>query len=103
MESFNHLINQCLDSNTKASVSKFEEILKYIFIRMNSYSEINDSNKERYSEKTLISDFLRELISNGYGKNGKIITNTDLKKFKKLYLEENAFHFTFIKDDKLDN
>ena len=46
-------MNQCLDSNTKVRVSKFEEILKYIFIRMNSNSQINDSNKERYIMKKL--------------------------------------------------
>ena len=52
MESFSHLINQCLDSNSRVNASKFEEILKFIFIRFTSNNE-NDKNI-RYKEKTLI-------------------------------------------------
>lgn len=33
-ESFNHLINQCILSNNKVSFNKFEDIIKYVFIRM---------------------------------------------------------------------
>lgn len=53
MEGFNHLINQCLDSNNRVSASKFEEILKFIFIRFTLNNE-NDKNIW-YKEKTLIS------------------------------------------------
>jgi len=60
------------------SISKFEEILKYIFIRMNSLTNKNDNNVVRYAEKTLISDLLREIISLGYGKNGKIINSNKI-------------------------
>ena len=103
VESFNHIMNQCLDSNSRVSISKFEEILKYIFIRMNSNTDKNDNLKEAYTEKTLISDLLREIISLGYGKSGKIITLNELKKLKKLYSEDKVFNFTFIKNKELDD
>lgn len=73
VELFNHLMNKYLDQNTRASISKFEEILKYILILMNSLTNKNDNNVERYAEKTLISDLLREIISLGYGKNGILL------------------------------
>lgn len=76
-------MNKCLDSNTRVSISKFEEILKYIFIRMNSLTNKNDNNVVRYAEKILISDLLREIISLGYDKFGKIINSKDLKELKK--------------------
>ena len=41
-ESLNHLINQCLSSNTKVNIIKFEEILKFVFIRMESKNELNN-------------------------------------------------------------
>ena len=53
------MMNQCLDSNTRVSISKFEEILKYIFIRMNSNMDSNNNENNRYNERTLISDIKR--------------------------------------------
>ena len=41
VESFNHIMNQCLDSNSKVSISKFEETLKHIF------TETNDSKNDK--------------------------------------------------------
>lgn len=70
---------------------------------MNSNTDKNDNLKEAYTEKTLISDLLREIISLGYGKNGKIITLNELKKLKKLYSEDKVFNFTFIKNKELDD
>ena len=43
-ESFIHLINQCISSNTRVNIVNFEEVLKFIFIRMESN---NDSNKKK--------------------------------------------------------
>lgn len=100
VESFNHLMIKCLDSNTRVILSKFEEILKYIFIHMNSLTNKNDNNVVRYAEKILISDLLREIISLGYGKNGKIINSKDLKKLKNAYMEDKVFNFTFIKNNE---
>ena len=82
-ESFNNLINSCLSNNSKTSFTKFEEIIKFIFIRMEG--EMEDENKNKgYEEKTLVSDILRELINLGFGKNGKIIKKVDLKKIKSI-------------------
>ena len=64
-------MNQCLEYNSKVSVSKFIDILKFIFIRMTSNNEteaLNINNEQR----TLISDILRELVELGYGKNDKL-------------------------------
>ena len=80
VESFNHCINQCLNFNNKVSFKKFEEILKYVFIKMDVAR--NNTNISGYSEITLVSDILRELINLGYGKNGKILKVNDLEKLK---------------------
>ena len=40
------------------------------------------TNTSGYTEKTLVSDILRELIHLGYGKNNKIIKVNDLEKLK---------------------
>ena len=45
-------------------------MLKFIFIRMEGN---NFNNNAGYTEKTLSSDILRELVKGGYGKNNKII------------------------------
>ena len=62
-ESFNHLINQCISSNIKVSFNKFEDMLKFILIR------IEGLNNGRSTQKTLVSDILRDLIGKGFGKN----------------------------------
>ena len=61
VESFNHLMNQCIELNSKVSIAKFIDIIKFVFIRMTSN---NDKDKEYniYEEKSLISDLLRELV-----------------------------------------
>ena len=56
----------------KVRFTKFEEVIKFIFMRMEG--EFEDQNKNKgYDEKSLISDILRELIEFGFGKNDKII------------------------------
>jgi len=80
VESFNHCLNECLNNNNKVSFQKFEEIIKYIFVKMDLAKE--KVNTSGYSEKTLVSDILRELINLGFGKNNKIIKVNDLEKLK---------------------
>ena len=80
IDSFNHCINQCLNINNKVSFKKIEEIIKYLFIKMEG--DENNTNTSGYKEKTLVSDILRELISFGYGKNGKIIKVNDWEKLE---------------------
>ena len=65
VESFKHLINQCLEKNTRVSISKFEEIIKFIIIRFTSNNE-SDINSNKYEEKCFDLDLLRELIEFGY-------------------------------------
>ena len=99
VESFNHLINQFLDNNTKFSISKFEEIIKFIFIRFTPNNESENTNK--YVEKCLVTSLLRELVELGYGKNGKLITSIDYKKLKTDFKEDLVFKLTFNNQDAL--
>lgn len=93
VESFNHLLNECINHNNKVSFTKFEDILKYVFIRMEGEKE--NKNIEGYKEKTLISDILNELIELDYGKNKKIIKKCDLKKIKSITDLDMLYKLTF--------
>ena len=66
VESFNHLLKKFINHNNKVSYTKFEDILKYVFIRLEGTRANN--NIKGYKEKTLISEILKELIELGYGK-----------------------------------
>ena len=104
-ESFNHLMNSCLSNNTSVSFNKFTEILKFIFLRLESSV---DSNNEKIENKTFVSDILRELINFGYGKNKKIIRIPELKKkfqmnmnilqnlIQLIMKEDNHLHIIFL-------
>ena len=48
-------------------MSKFIDILKFVFIRMTSNNE-NEALNIKNEQRTLISDILRELVELGYGK-----------------------------------
>jgi len=102
VESFNHLISSYLEKNTRVSISKFEEIIKFIFIRFTSNNK-SDINSNKYEEKCLVSDLLRELIELGYGKNGKVIKLNDYKKIKDEFKEDLAFKLTFNEQDDIIN
>ena len=60
-------MNQCLEYNSKVSMSNFIDILKFVFIRMTSNNE-NEALNIKNEQRTLISDILRELVELGYGK-----------------------------------
>ena len=46
VESINHLINSYIDENNKLGITRFEVILKTLFIRLNSkHSQTNLNNK----------------------------------------------------------
>ena len=98
VESFNHLMNQCLEHNNKVSISKFIDILKFIFIRMSSNKDTEEVNVNT-EQRTLISDILRELVELGYGKNDKMIDYETLKKLKYYKNEDVIFNLTFTKED----
>lgn len=95
-------MNQCLEHNAKVSVSKFIDILKFIFIRMSSNNETEELNVNS-EQSTLISDILRELVELGYGKNEKIIDYETLKKLKNYKNEDVIFNLTFTKEDNGKN
>ena len=59
-------MNQCLEYNSKVSMSNFIDILKFVFIRMTSNNE-NEALNIKNEQRTLISDILRELVELGYG------------------------------------
>ena len=85
VESFNHCINQCLNFNNKVSFKKFEEIIKYVFIKM-------EGAKNNTNIIWLVSDILRELINLGYGKNGKIIKVNDLEKLRNINIKSSEIY-----------
>ena len=67
VESFNHLLNECLSKNIKVSFNKFEEIIKYIFIKFEGSIDSNIKGYTKYAlEYTLISDILRELVNSDF-------------------------------------
>ena len=98
VESFNHLMNQCLEHNNKVSISKFIDILKFIFIRMSSNKDTEEVNVNT-EQRTLISDILRELVELGFGKNDKMIDYETLKILKYYKNEDVIFNLTFTKED----
>ena len=61
IESINHLINSYIDVNNKIGISRFETILKTLFIRLKT-----KNNRNNYNNKIVIkyklSDILLELI-----------------------------------------
>lgn len=101
-KSFNHLINQYINSNTRINIIKFEEVLKFIFIRMESNND-STNKKERMVEKTLISDILRGLIDAGYGVNNQLLKYTEIKDLlKDNKCEENILDNIFKVEDVAD-
>ena len=60
----------------------------------------NFNTNSDYSEKTLSSDILRELVKEGYGKNNKIIEPEQHKSLKFILKSEDIFKLTFgIRED----
>ena len=57
-------MNPCIESNSKVSIAKLIDILKFLFIRMVCNNDKNNKNN-LYEEKSLISDLLRKLVQIG--------------------------------------
>ena len=66
-ESCNNLINNYKEINSKVGLSKFETILKSMFIRMESNRVNKNQLSERIITKRLVSDNLLSLINIGVG------------------------------------
>ena len=88
-ESINHLINSYIDINNKIGITRFETILKTLFIRLNSKNNRNNKMVIKYK----LLDILLELIENGYGINNKYIKYDQIKKLKSISNEEDIFKF----------
>ena len=96
-ESLNHLINEILDVNNNVSITKFAEIIKFIFIRFNVNREKNKQRKEQIIISHKLSDNLLALANFGLGKN-KVLKPKEIKILKNLNSEEEIFKFILFKE-----
>jgi len=84
-ESVNHLINSYFISDTSISFSRFEIIIKSLFIRMEHNKTIKKKEKNKsFNIKTNLSDILLELINLVYWTNLKVLNLNAIKKFKNI-------------------
>ena len=102
VESFNNLLNKCINYNSKISFAKFEEVIKFVFIRMEGGND-EQNQINGYEEKTLLTDILSELVGYGFGKNNKIIKKNDLKKLKSNQIIADIYKLSFESSEEKDN
>ena len=98
-ESCNNLINNYIEINSKVGLSKFETILKSLFIRMESNRVNKNQLSERIITKRLVSDNLLSLINFGVGLKKKLISEKDLKKIKNVNKEEDFLKLNIVCSD----
>ena len=96
-ESLNHLINEILDVNSNVSITKFAEIIRFIFIRFNVNREKNKQRKEQFVISHKLSDNLLAIANFGIGKN-KVLKSKEIKNIKTLKNEEEIFKFISFKN-----
>lgn len=96
-ESLNHLINNIIDINSNVSITKFIEIIKFLFLRFNINREKKNQKKEQISITHNLSDTLLLLNKYGIGKK-KILNFKDIKFIKNINSEEEIFKFIFDND-----
>ena len=96
-ESLNHLINNIIDINSNVSITKFIEIIKILFLRININREKKNQKKEQISITHNLSDTLLLLNKYGIGKK-KILNFKDIKFIKNIKSEEEIFKFIFDND-----
>ena len=94
-ESLNHLINSLIAVNNNVSLTRFEIILKTLFIRMELRNNQNNQNLEHIERKQQLSDLLLYLVKNGYGTNKGLVTKKDLKELKNYSSESEIFKLIF--------
>ena len=92
-----YLINKILDVNNNVSITKFAEIIKFIFIRFNVNREKNKQRKEQIIISHKLSDNLLALANFGLGKN-KVLKPKEIKILKNLNSEEEIFKFILFKE-----
>ena len=101
-ESLNNLNNNYIEINSKVSLSKFETILKALFIRKESNRVNTNQRAEKIINKRSVSDNLLSLINLGVGLKKKLFTANDLKKIKESNKEENLPRLNLIENKEDD-
>ena len=93
-ESLNHLINSLIAINQNVSITRFEIILKTLFIRMEAIDNQNQ-DLQQIERKRQFSDLLMDLIKLGYGKKKGLVKENEFKLIKKFKEEKYIFKLTF--------
>ena len=81
-ESLNYLINSFIAINNNVSITRFEIIIKTLFVRLDVSNSLKDQNLEHIERKCQLSDLLIELIKKGYGCKKGMLNNKDLNLLK---------------------
>ena len=90
-ESVNNLINNFIQINSQVSLSKFETIIKTLFIRLECNRSNANQKSERIIHKQVLSDVLLELINLWKGDNLTIIRADQFNKLKNKPNEKSIF------------
>lgn len=67
-ENLNHLINEILDVNNNVSMTKFSEVIKFLFIRFNVIREKANQRSEQIKVSHKLSDNSLAIANYGIGK-----------------------------------
>ena len=102
-ESLNNLINNFIQVNSKISLSRFETIIKTLFIRMECNRTNENQLGERLIHKRVLSDVLLDIINNGFGCNNKIINESQFKKLKLRPDERTIFKILNNDEQEIDD
>lgn len=100
-ESLNHLINSFIAINNKVSITRFEIIIKTLFVRLDVSNSLKDQNVEHIDRKCQLSDLLFELIKKGYGCKKRMLTYNDLKSLKNCKKESDIFKLN-LNEEEID-
>ena len=90
-ESLNHLINSLIAVNNNVSLTRFELIIKTLFIRMEYKNNEGDQNEKNIERKQQLSDILIELIKLGFGASKGLLKKKDIGLIKNLRNENDIF------------
>ena len=90
-ESLNHLINSLIAVNNNVSLTRFELIIKTLFIRMEYKKNEDDQNEKTIERKQQLSDILIELIKLGFGVSKGLLNRKDISLIKNLRNENDIF------------
>ena len=96
----NHLINSFIAINNKVSITRFEIIIKTLFVRLVVSNSLKDQNLEHIERKCQLSDLLLiELIKKGYGCKKGMLNNKDVNLLKNYKKESDIFKLNLNEED----